>query len=166
MSRIGFYHLQRSSLEQALPALLGKALAAGHRVVVMVGSAERVQSLDAHLWTFDAAAFLPHGAARDGSQSLQPIFLTDRDDNPNQADLLVLADGVRSDRLDGFARCLMLFDGQDLDAVQQARQCWKEWAAAGHALIYYQQNDRGGWQEKARAGEEATTLPHPNSEGQ
>ena len=153
MTRIGFYHLQTATLEQALPALLEKALAAGHRILLMAGSAERVQHLDAHLWTYDPAAFLPHGTRRDGSEEAQPVFLTEEDSNPNHADLLILTDGVRSAHLAGFARCLTLFDGQDEAAVRQARQAWKEWAALGHELIYYQQTERGGWIEKARAGD-------------
>lgn len=154
MSRIGFYHLQTASLEQALPQLLEKALKAGHKILVMAGSAERVQHLDAHLWTYDPASFLPHGTVRDGTETLQPVFLTASDENSNQADLLVLTDGVCSSHLDRFARCLNLFDGQDEDALRRARQFWKEWAAAGHELIYYQQTERGGWVEKARAGAE------------
>jgi len=152
MSRIGFYHLTSSSLEVALPQLLEKALAAGHKILIMAGSPERVQHLEAHLWTYDPASFLPHGAARDGSELLQPVFLSAIDDNPNQADLLVLTDGVSSERLNAFERCLNLFDGQDELAVTQARTRWKEWSAAGHELIYYQQSERGGWVEKARSG--------------
>ncbi len=150
MTRIGFYHLQTASLEQALPPLLEKARHAGHRILLLAGSAERVQHLDFHLWTFDPASFLPHGAMRDGTEALQPIFLSDRDDNPNQADLLVLTDGVGSAHLGDFARCLTLFDGRDETALLKARLAWKEWAAAGHELVYYQQTDRGGWREKAK----------------
>ncbi len=150
MTRINFYHLLTAPLEQALPVLLEKSLSAGHRVVLMAGSRERVSHLDAHLWTFDAASFLPHGAGRDATAAQQPIFLTDEDENPNQADLLVLTDGVTSQRLSSFTRCLNLFDGQDEAAVAQARAYWKEWNAAGHELIYYQQTERGGWTEKAR----------------
>jgi DNA polymerase-3 subunit chi len=152
MSRIGFYHLQRSSLDQALPKLLEKALAAGHRVVVMAGSAERVAHLDALLWTWDPDSWLPHGTARDGDADRQPVYLTEADDNPNGADLLVLTDGVTTRHIDQFARCLTVFDGSDEAAVGAARSRWKEWAAAGHELTYYQQTERGGWEEKARAG--------------
>lgn len=150
MTKVSFYHLLSAPLEQALPVLLEKSLAAGHRVVLMAGSRERVAYLDAHLWTYDPASFVPHGSARDGMEAQQPIFLTDTDENPNGADLLVLTDGVTSRHLGGFARCLNLFDGQDEQAVTQARAYWKEWGAAGHELIYYQQTERGGWQEKAR----------------
>jgi DNA polymerase-3 subunit chi len=150
MTKVSFYHLTTAPLEQALPVLLEKSLSAGHRVVLMAGSAERVAHLDAHLWTFDPPSFLPHGSGQDGMEMHQPIFLTDEDKNPNGADLLVLTDGVTSRHLESFTRCLTLFDGQDDAAVALARSRWKEWNAAGHELIYYQQTDRGGWTEKAR----------------
>lgn len=150
MTKVSFYHLTTAPLEQALPVLLEKSLQAGLRVVLMAGSRERVAHLDAHLWTFDPASFIPHGSGRDGFERQQPIFLTDEDENPNEAELLVLTDGVTSRHLDSFTRCLTLFDGQDDAAVAQARAYWKEWNAAGHELIYYQQTDRGGWTEKAR----------------
>ncbi len=150
MTRINFYHLLTAPLEQALPVLLEKSLSAGHRVVLMAGSRERVSHLDAHLWTYDPASFLPHSAVRDTLAAAQPIFLTAADENPNQADLLVLTDGVTSAHLSRYTRCLNVFDGQDEAAVAQARRHWKDWNGQGHELIYYQQTERGGWTEKAR----------------
>lgn len=150
MSQIGFYHLLRLPLEQALPRLLDKALAAGHRVVVLAGSAERVEYLNGLLWTYDPESWLPHGSARDGDAASHPIWLTDRDENPNGADVLVMCDGAASDRVADFTRCLDLFDGNDTHAVQAARERWKRWKAEGHQLVYYQQSPSGGWEEKAR----------------
>src|SRR5215470_1536790 len=66
MTEVGFYHLRSTSLERALPRLLERALAEGHRVVVMAGSPERVQHLDDLLWTYSDESFLPHGAAKHG----------------------------------------------------------------------------------------------------
>lgn len=150
-TRVGFYHLQRTGLDQALPRLLEKALGTGQRVVVMAGSAERVAFLDSLLWTWEPDSWLPHGTARDGDQQLQPIFLTERDENPNGAQILVLLDGVVSERMAEFSRCLTLFDGNDEAAVATSRLLWKEWKNLGFDLTYYQQTERGGWQEKARA---------------
>ncbi len=67
MSEIGFYHLRTLPLERALPSILERALAAGHRIVVMAGSPERVEHLNDLLWTYSEASFLPHGSARDGN---------------------------------------------------------------------------------------------------
>jgi len=150
-TRIGFYHLVRSPLEQALPKLLEKIVGAGHRVVVVAGSAERVGYLDSLLWTYEPESWLPHGTARDGDPELQPVYLTDQEGNPNKADVLVLTDGVIPDHLDAFDRCLTLFDGNDESAVAIARSLWKEWKDVGLELTYFQQTERGSWQEKARA---------------
>ncbi len=151
ITRVGFYHLTHTALDRALPRLVERAYAAGHRILVMAGSEERVAHLDALLWTFDPAAWLPHGTRRDGDAGAQPIFLTERDENPNRADMLVLLDGVSASGVEGYARCALLFDGNDAQAVARARERWSEWRAAGFALTYHQQTETGGWEEKANA---------------
>jgi len=148
MSRIGFYHLTRWPLDQALPRLLEKALAAGHRVVVLAGSEERVAALSDRLWTYAPDSWLPHGSARDGDAALQPVWLTATEENPNGATVLVMCDGAEAHSVDGFERCLDLFDGADPDAVAAARDRWRRWKAAGHQLSYFQQGVSGGWEEK------------------
>lgn len=150
MTEIRFYHLQRSRLEAALPTMLERTLERGQRAVVMLGSEERVEALAAHLWTYNERGFLPHGTKRDGQAARQPIWLTDSDENPNAAAVLFLADGARCNAVDGFALCVELFDGQDESAVAAARERWTHYKAAGHSLVYYQQNDAGRWEEKAR----------------
>ena len=148
MTDIGFYHLTRSTLVQALPRLLEKVHASGARAVVMTGSEERTGALDTVLWTYDPTTFLPHGTARDGDAEEQPIWITHQDENPNGASILVLTDGAVSERIGDYARCLEMFDGNDEDAVQRARARWKDYAAAGHSLTYWQQSPSGSWEEK------------------
>lgn len=158
-TRIGFYHLIHWPLDKALPKLLEKVLASGQRAVVMAGSSERIEHLNALLWTYDPGSWLPHGSRSDGDAALQPVWLTDQDENPNQATVLVLTDGVVTPLIDSFERCLDLFDGRDPQAVEAARNRWRMWKAAGHDLTYLQQTERGGWEEKARS-------PAPNSDNQ
>ena len=150
MAEIGFYHLLSMPLERALPSILERGLAAGHRIVVMAGSSERVEHLNDLLWTFNEASFLPHGSTRDGNAERQPIWLTADDENPNAATMLVLVDGAASARLGGYARCCDIFDGNDETAVAAARGRWKEAKAAGHQLVYWEQVE-GKW-EKRSAG--------------
>ena len=152
MTEIGFYHLLRTSLDEALPQLLAKTLERGERAVVKAGSAERVGQLDDALWKWSPGnrndSFLPHGTAKDGNAERQPIWLTDDDDNPNGATFLFLTDGAESDAVGDYARCFNLFDGRDDEAVAHARDRWKAWKDAGHDLTYWQQGDRG-WEKKA-----------------
>ena len=76
MTRTDFYHLQSQNLETVLPKLLEKAYSTGKSIVVRVGTAERVEFLNALLWTYDDQSFLPHGSSKDGNAELQPIWLT------------------------------------------------------------------------------------------
>ena len=148
MSDIGFYHLTRSTLEQALPQLLGRTLAAGERAVVVCGSGDRVAALDAALWTCAEPNWLPHGTAADGDADLQPIWLDTDDAAPNRARFLFVVDGAGSARLEAFARVFDLFDGNDEAAVQAARARWSAAKAAGHTLSYWQQGPKG-WAKQA-----------------
>ena len=151
MTEIAFYHLQQKRLEEALPQLLEKALERGLRAVVLAESAERVGALDNLLWTYRRDGFLPHGARADGRAAAQPVYLTETEENPNGAALLVAVDGARLEFVAGFQRCLDLFDGNDELAVAAARERWKAAKAAGHRLTYWQQTERGGWENKAEA---------------
>lgn len=143
MSEIGFYHLTRSALEQALPQLLGRTLAAGERAVVVCRDPARVAALDAALWACAEPNWLPHGTKADGDADLQPIWLDTDDAAPNGARFLFLVDGAGSVRLDAFARVFDLFDGNDEAAVQAARTRWTAAKAAGHTLSYWQQGPKG-----------------------
>ncbi len=152
MAEIGFYHLTRTTAEQALPPLLARTLAAGERAVVCVGSPERLAALDAALWLVAEPDWLPHGTPRTGEADLQPIWLTTDDPGPagapNGARFLFLLDGAVTARLDAFSRVFDLFDGADDAAVVAARGRWTAAKEAGHALAYWQQAPRG-WERKA-----------------
>ncbi len=149
MAEYGFYHLTRTPLEQALPKLLGRVLAGGGRAMVRLASQERLEALDASLWTCPDPDWLPHGTPRSGHADLQPIWLTTEDGAaPNGARFLFLLEGTTSARLGAFDRVLDLFDGGDDVAVAAARGRWKAAKAEGHALAYWQQGPRG-WEKKA-----------------
>ena len=148
MTEIAFYHLERSSLEQALPKLLEKTLAAGKRALVMAGSDERVEALAGHLWTFEQGSWLAHGTAQDGSPEDQPVWLATADDNANGAQFLFLTDGATSDLVAEFERCFELFDGKDPDTVEAARGRWKAYGDGGHDLTYWRQTEDGSWEKK------------------
>ena len=155
MTEVLFYHLDRLPLERVLPELLERCLDRKWRAVVQVGSDERCAALDAHLWTYRDDGFLPHGSSQDGraggsdSVHLQPVWLTTGDDNPNEADVRFLADGAEAGDLAGYQRVVMLFDGNDSDAVARARTAWKSFGEAGHETTYWQQDERGKWAKRA-----------------
>lgn len=56
---------------------------------------------------------------------------------------------MTSARMDEYDRCLDLFDGRDLVAVEAARKRWKVCRDKGWEMHYWQQNERGGWSQMA-----------------
>ncbi len=151
MSEIRFYHLERQSLDQILPIILGKALQNGHRILVKAPHANEVERLNTHLWTYNENAFLPHGSAKDKIDNLQdqPIFLTDQDENANKADVLILTNGCESPHLNDYTLICDMIDGRDEQAVSAARTRWKTYKDAEHDVTYWQQTPQGSWEKKA-----------------
>ena len=150
MTELLFYHLQRQPLERVLPALLEKSLERGWRVIVQAGSEERLEALDAHLWTYRDDSFLPHGTWRESEAAEQPILLTVGDDNPNGAVVRFLIDGAPMPADPGsYQRIVLLFDGEDPDAVVAARERWSAAKAGGFSVTYWQTDEQGRWQRKA-----------------
>jgi len=149
MTEILFYHLKGQTLEQVLPALLQKSLERGWRVVVQASSDERVEALDAHLWTWRDDAFLPHGTSRDPEAAEQPIVLTADGENPNGATVRFLVDGANlGANAAGYERIVLLFNGEDEDAVAAARSTWSEAKARGFEATYWQPDEQGRWAKK------------------
>jgi DNA polymerase-3 subunit chi len=148
-TEIRFYHMTRGSLETVLPTMLDRTVDRdGRRAVVIAGSSERVEVLNSHLWTYNERSFLAHGSREDGYAEDQPIWLTDRDENPNGAVVAFLADGVQIAEPGRFDLVCYLFDGTDPNAVDGARARWRHYKDAGHDLVYYQQDDRGAWHRR------------------
>lgn len=148
MTEISFYHLERQPLTEALPKLLARVLASTLRAVVLCASQTRVAALDALLWTYDPASFLPHGTAASGQAGQQPVYLTTTEENPNMATVLVVVDGATPAFVGQFDRVLDMFDGNDAEALEAARERWRHYKEAGFALTYWQQSPGGGWEKK------------------
>ncbi len=146
---ISFYHMTKSPLEKSLPKLLEKVYGAGLRAVVISDTQERIDRLNALLWTYSSAAFLPHGTAKEGFPEDQPIWLTTESENPNNSSILVVTHGQRVKTEDSFKRVLDLFDGNDETQLKSARQRWKDYQQQGHALTYWQQDEQGSWIKKS-----------------
>jgi DNA polymerase III subunit chi len=150
MTEILFYHLQHQSIERVLPTLLEKSLERGWRAAVQAGSEERIEALDSHLWTFRDDSFLPHGTWRESESATQPVLLTVHADNVNGAAVRFLIDGVDlpADAA-SYHRLVVLFDGNDAEAVAAARERWTASKAQGFDVTYWQADNEGRWRRMA-----------------
>ena len=139
-------------METVLPTLIERVVERGWRAVIEIGNADRVQALNALLWTYKPESFLPHGTSADGPPAEQPVYLTSEPDNPNNATVRFLVEGAAPTTFTGYNRVVVLFDGRNPDALAAARTHWKAAKAVKDAdvkLTYWQQSQDGRWEQKA-----------------
>ena len=150
MTEVRFYHLLEQRLERVLPQLLEISLDRGWRVVVQAASDERIEALDAHLWTYREDSFLPHGTSRNPDAADQPVLLTAGESNANNANVRFLIDGAPlPEDAAQYDRLVLIFDGTDDTAVARAREQWSQAKEQGFDASYWQPDDGGRWVQKA-----------------
>ena len=95
--------------------------------------------------TFSPRAFIPHGF--EGEPKRQPIWLSLSDDNPNHANVVVVTNGiVVTNGL--FERCIDIFDGNNAQATQSARDRYRDYSAIpGCKLTFWKQDANGNWEK-------------------
>jgi DNA polymerase-3 subunit chi len=156
MTTIQFYHLLSTPATRAVPKLMEKALAAGNKIVMLMGNDAALKAMSDALWTNTPDGFLPHGSARDGHASEQPIYLTLADENPNNADVLCVMDGSLPASAASYKKLLDVFNGADDAAVANARTRWAHYKSQGFTLQYVKQQPGGGWKvEMTHAADDA-----------
>ena len=145
---VWFYHLERSGLDDVLPGLLERTLQKGWRALVRSTMTDRLEQLDAWLWSWRDDSFLPHGLAEEPLADRQPVLLTTGQENANKAQALFLIDNAEPGDLAGFERCLLLFDGRDEAATGAARERWRVFKASGLTVTYWRQQPDGKWDKQ------------------
>jgi DNA polymerase III subunit chi len=149
VAEVLFYHLQHKPLAAVLPNLVAKSIDCGWRAVVQAVTEERLAALDDLLWTYSEESFLPHGTDREPQPESQPVLLTISTTNPNAAEVRFLVEGADlPEQIAGYERVVVLFDGDDAEAVTRAREQWREAMKRGASVTYWQQDERGRWQKK------------------
>lgn len=150
MTEILFYHLERQPLDQVLPSLLEKTRERGWRAVIRTISAERATTLDEHLWTYRDESFLAHALVSHAGPGEESIVIAVDEPDINQAQVSFHIDGAAlPESPASYERIVVLFDGNESVALENARRQWKDVRDLGLAATYWQQNEQGRWEKKA-----------------
>ena len=117
--------------------LLRKALRAGAKVAVTADEHE-LSELDRRLWIFEPLEFVPHWRGVDPARlphrlAATPVLLVDRATPECGHAVLVNLRETVPDGFDAFERLIEIV-GQDEAGRTAARQRWRHYACAGHAI--------------------------------
>lgn len=148
-TEVRFYHLQKQTLDQALPLILEKAIKTGKNIVVRLSNEKEVAHMNTLLWSYKAESFMPHGTQKEGVPHKQPIWLTDQDENPNNAKILVLTQGTESEHIHDYDLCCEMLDGRSQAQIDAARKRWKIYKEQGYQVTYWMQTLDGAWEQKS-----------------
>ena len=152
MTQISFYHLTKTSVEEALPKLLEKMLETGVKTQIVFENQQQLENLDKALWSVGGTRFIPHGTEKDDFADQHPVFLTtSNDNNPNSAEFYVSVGKVINDEdnYHKYKRNFVIFNGFDDEETHYARGLWKKLKSNEKSeLKYYKQDEKGSWKEE------------------
>ena len=144
-----FYHLTRSTAEDTVTSLLGRAVGMGWRIMIRGKDQARLDRLDSQLWVNPENSFLPHGRAGGPDDAAQPVLLGDGPIANNATAMMLLDNAeVTFDEAQSLSRVWLIFDGEDQAALSAARLQWKTLTEAGIPAQYWS-DETGKWQMKA-----------------
>lgn len=142
--RVDFYQLSHDPAEQVVPLLARKVLAAGQRMLVVSDDPAQREAISRGLWEQGGAHFLANGEAPGPHAARQPILLSQTCEAPNEARMIVLADGRWREEASGFERAFLLFDA---GATQAARDLWREFRKREGVESHAWKQDGNRWIE-------------------
>ena len=115
MTQIIFYSSAPLQVENTLFALIEKSIEKGYKSLLLFLDKEKCSMIDEKLWTYKQNSFLPH-LSEDEEISNEvdiPIYLSTKNENPYEAELLFSIDGFLPDNINNFERVIIIIDTND-----------------------------------------------------
>ncbi len=138
---INFYQID-DILHKSMAPLLQKILEDKKKVLIYSKNAELLKQIDDGLWSFSKTKFLPHATKFEKSDPIKnPIFLTDSEENENQAEFLIMLDQTSDDFAKNFTKIFHFFDNNNL---AEAKKLWSYYKQKSANLNFYKK-DQGKW---------------------
>lgn len=149
MTDIRFYHLRRDTADKAIPDLLAKALANGHKIYLKMPTPARCQYYDDWLWRYRDDTFLPHAQDGDPSPHVHPIWIGTGDDAPNGATMAIAAEGATLPPPKNFKLMCFVFSSEHEAELNLSRALWSELKKnSSVSMTYWQQQENGAWEKQ------------------
>jgi DNA polymerase III subunit chi len=130
---INFYQADETVIKSLAPLLL-KILAEEKKALIFCKNAAQIKAIDDSLWSYGRNKFIPHITIFDTGfvMDRQPILISDKEENANNADYLIFFDLPSDQFLSSFGRVFYFFEEENfLNAAALAKKtkpknCYKK----------------------------------------
>lgn len=140
---INIYQAAEGKLVSVVIKLLEKAYASGQKSVFFSPISERIDLIDKTLWTFSTNAFIPHGSYKFGFPEKQPIYFTNKYENPNDANILAITDTLEipDSFMNNFEKIMFIFE--EMSQVEYAHEFYQVLKKNCKYVNYWKQSANG-----------------------
>ena len=149
MPEIRFYHLTKSRIDDALPALLQKVIDMGIKSDVIISG--DVNEFSTNLWESGSGnSFIANDTGDDiTTQTPVAIYSNVGLNTESLRKTRFFVDEISTELMAGADLNCFMFNGNDERILTNARALWKDLADKDEfKLVYYHQNDNGVWETK------------------
>ncbi|MDR3290324.1 MAG: DNA polymerase III subunit chi [Rickettsiales bacterium] len=144
MTNIKFYDLNEDTNE-FLYKFVKKIYSTDKKVLIHFDNKEEMVILDTFLWTHKKIDFLPHLLSDDENADITPIILTDKMENKNNADVIIVNSFVNNKEfLNKFEKIYYIIS---FDKIEKGRQDYKNYKSKEYHLTVLKKNENAEWIE-------------------
>lgn len=124
---INFYQVDETIIKSLAPLLI-KVLDEKKKALVFCADQKQIAEIDASLWTYGRSKFIPHVTISDKEFKMkrQPILITDKEENTNEADYLVFLSEPSEVFISKFARVFYFYEEGKFAAKVKAKNSYKK----------------------------------------
>jgi len=138
--KINFYQIDDVLYKSIVP-LLFKVLEENKKALIYCQNEQQLNEIDNSLWSFSKTKFLPHGTKNDKIDSIkQPILLTNKLENDNKANYLIMFCEVEERFLQQFEKIFYFFGSGN---IKDARKLWERYKNQSYFLNFYKRDSDG-----------------------
>ena len=150
MTQIIFYSSAPLRVENTLFTLIEKSLEKGLKSLLLFLDKEKCSVIDEKLWTYKQNSFLPHLSEDDeiSDEIDVPIYLSTKNENPYEAELLFSIDGFLPDNINNFERLIIIIDANDTILLEKYKKYYLDINKDFEDIVFYKSNDNGKWIEE------------------
>jgi len=97
------------------------------------------------LWSYKETSFLPHGSENDENSKFHRVYLTCKEENPNDSKVIFSIDGLLIKNINSWKRCVYIFNEQNLKVVDQFNLYKNGIDLSKHSYKSFEQDTYGKW---------------------